>query len=381
MCSTRNRESGRDRLVCSVELLDRIDQLGYLEEEEGVGDMAAVVSELVTAVFTLKTPSSTSQDIAVLGDALVFRESSLAGLLGGIVSRRMDYPGRHREDTRSLDPYITTPFNRRSSVEELTRQLMTMLLPPLPTTSSDGKPVAQRNDSGSATVGAGSTDENIGTLLSADHQAFLHERHERRLEGRSKRPALSPQNIVHSDLGNDNDGGERSEGFTEESNVALIVPPLSPPSTSPLPVIARPQTPPHSTSFRPEQATLHASPLPKRVTSPTPTPPSSPFSSPAILPSPVSPPPSTRSTSPTQSSPSPSLSPSSSPSTNSTVKARTPPLTPLLPPKKASSFLRVAEHKHNKAFFGAAGKPPSEVKSVLLPPSKRGRSCVDEQGD
>ena len=111
---SQTRYAYKDRLVTSVELMDRLDELGFLsyeeEEEEGdEDDVAAVMTELVTQVYAIKAAikangsasasggagagagaspgpvssasqaSVSSKYITTFGDYLVFRQSHLTG--------------------------------------------------------------------------------------------------------------------------------------------------------------------------------------------------------------------------------------------------------------------------------------------------------------
>lgn len=71
---SQTRYAYKDRLVTSVELMDRMDELGFLccdeEEDEEGADVATVMTELVNQVYAIKA-ATTASSTATSGDSVV----------------------------------------------------------------------------------------------------------------------------------------------------------------------------------------------------------------------------------------------------------------------------------------------------------------------
>mmetsp|Transcript_4831 Transcript_4831/g.7348 ORF Transcript_4831/g.7348 Transcript_4831/m.7348 type:complete len:1311 (+) Transcript_4831:91-4023(+) len=256
LCSIRHAYA--DRLLTSLELIDRVDELGWFQLEEGEGedgDLFAVVSGLLTQVYAAKSaaPTTTKSNSTInykagldsgggsvgslVGDCLVMRLSQLQGMVQEAVRVRVEsvlgsqaavYATegainngelRQRKGNRNRGR-LSRSFNSRDHIPTLTAEIVRTLFP----------------DAEKPTVKISGTKQKVSAqdipLLSSSQIDFYQRRMETRARNRKEEPVISPVNVeVKESIKN---------GFTPPTAPPPTLPPkfvsFDPPSTPPPPV-------------------------------------------------------------------------------------------------------------------------------------------------
>lgn len=225
VCQTRF--AYKDRLVTTMELMDRIDELGFLsfedeDDDTDSDDIAAVMAALVTQVYALKAAmkaagggivsgaqsSVSSRYITIFGDNLAFRQSHLKGMVRTAVAERIEDVRQRNIVSRRSPPHlnITTTFDNLSNLVVLTDELIEVLLPSV-CQSPDAKlsPDKSRSDYIVRKHSSGGDLKNdtkgtVPNLLTSTQQTFLMARHQRRQRKKDNPSPTTVSNVKKSNM-------------------------------------------------------------------------------------------------------------------------------------------------------------------------------------
>ena len=202
VCQTRY--AYKDRLVTSIEIMDRIDELGFYDEDSGSGesdgDVTAVLTLLVNEIFSIRAAthnsgngvascaqsSVSSKYITVFGEHIAFRQSHLAGMIRNAVAERIEERRLLRlksvVNPNEKKYKISASFDSMSNLVLLTEEILSLILPPV-------RPNAVKPALGSSISDCGNNHNTIGcqdggvslnNLLTPEQLGYLSDRYYKR---------------------------------------------------------------------------------------------------------------------------------------------------------------------------------------------------------